>query len=155
VPLLGIASMFAIVGAAWSPQRPPRKVALDGWRTLVTPSLLALVACGLLVADHFHRTVDAAVWLSAAALVAVLGRMALTFVENNRLHATRQLALTDELTGLPNRRRWSTSIASRSSTTRSATMPVTFCSRSSGRACSRPSGKRGWSRAWAGTSSRC
>ena len=57
--------MLAVVGAAWSPDRPPRQVALDGWRTLITPSLLALVAAGLLVADHFRATVDAAVWLSA------------------------------------------------------------------------------------------
>jgi len=104
VPVLGIASMFAIVGAAWSPERPPRQVTLDGWRTLVTPTLLALVAGGLLVTDHFHRTVDAAIWFSAATLVAVLVRMALTFVENSSLQASRDLALTDELTGLANRR---------------------------------------------------
>ena len=55
-------------------------------------------------ADHFHQTIDAAVFLSAATLVSVLVRMALTFVENTALHATRELALTDELTGLANRR---------------------------------------------------
>ena len=71
---------------------------------LVTPSLLAIVAGGLLVADHFNQTVDAAVFLSAATLVLVLIRMALTFHENTALHATRELALTDELTGLANRR---------------------------------------------------
>src|SRR4029079_9284 len=37
-------------------------------------------------------------------LVAVLVRMALTFVENSSLQASRDLALTDELTGLANRR---------------------------------------------------
>ena len=31
---------------------------------LVTPTLLALVAGGLLVLDHFDRTTDAAVFLS-------------------------------------------------------------------------------------------
>jgi diguanylate cyclase (GGDEF)-like protein len=104
VPLLGITSMVAIAAAAWSRDSPPRQVVLDGWRTLVTPALLALVAVALLVADHFHETVDAAIWLSAATLVAVLGRVALTFVENTALHASRELALTDELTGLANRR---------------------------------------------------
>ena len=104
VPLLGILSTLAIVGAAYSPERPPRQVSLDGWRTLVTPTLLALVAGGLLVADHFHQTLDAAIWFAAATLVAVLGRMALTFVENSALQASRELALTDELTGLANRR---------------------------------------------------
>ena len=71
---------------------------------LITPSLLALVAGGLLVLDHFRATTDAAVWLSGATLVAVLGRMALTYHENTALHASRELALTDELTGLANRR---------------------------------------------------
>jgi diguanylate cyclase (GGDEF)-like protein len=104
VPVLGVVAVGAIAGAALRPDRPPRQVSLDGWRTLVTPTLLALVATGLLVADHFRGTVDAAVWFSAATLVAVLGRMALTFVENGVLHASRELALTDELTGLANRR---------------------------------------------------
>ena len=90
--------------AAWVPAPQPRQVALEGWRMLVTPSLLGLVAGGLLVLDHFRATTDAAVWLSGATLVAVLGRMALTYHENNALHASRALALTDELTGLANRR---------------------------------------------------
>jgi diguanylate cyclase (GGDEF)-like protein len=104
VPVLGLAAPLLIAAAAWSPVPSLRQVALVGWRTLVTPTLLALVACGLLVADHFRETADAAVWLAAATLVAVLGRMALTFVEITALHASRELALTDELTGLANRR---------------------------------------------------
>ena len=104
VPVLGLASPLLIAAAAWSPDRALRPVALEGWRMLVTPSLLAIVAGGLLVADHFNQTVDAAVFLSAATLALVLIRMALTFHENTALHATRELALTDELTGLANRR---------------------------------------------------
>jgi diguanylate cyclase (GGDEF)-like protein len=104
VPIVGVMSPVLIAIAAWSPVPTPREVVLDGWRTLVTPTLLALVAGGLLVADHFHETGDAAVWLAAATLVAVLVRMALTFVENTSLHQSRELALTDELTGLANRR---------------------------------------------------
>ena len=90
--------------AAWVRAPRPRQVALEGWRMLITPSLLALVAGGLLVLDHYRQTIDAAVWLSGATLVAVLGRMALTYHENTALHASRELALTDELTGLANRR---------------------------------------------------
>ena len=104
VPAVGILSPLLIAAAAWSPVAPARTVVLDGWRTLITPSLLALVAGGLLVADHFNETTDAAVWLAAATLVGVLARMALTFLENTELHASRELALTDELTGLGNRR---------------------------------------------------
>ena len=104
VPLIGLTSPVLIAIAAWVRAPQPRTVALEGWRMLVTPSLLALVAGGLLVLDHFRETTDAAVWLSGATLVAVLGRMALTYHENTALHASRELALTDELTGLANRR---------------------------------------------------
>jgi diguanylate cyclase (GGDEF)-like protein len=104
VPVTSVVMMAGVAVAAWWPYAPPRVVVLDGWRTLVTPSLLALLAGALLVLDHFHQTTDAAVWLSAATLVVVLIRMAFTFVENFSLHASRALALTDELTGLANRR---------------------------------------------------
>jgi GGDEF domain-containing protein len=104
VPVLGLVSPLLIAAAAWSPDRPPRAVALEGWRMLVTPTLLALLAGSLLVLDHFDRTFHVAVFLSAATLVLVLVRMALTFYENTALQATRELALTDELTGLANRR---------------------------------------------------
>ena len=104
VALLSVVTQGCVALAAWRPYTPPRKVTLDGWRTLVTPTALALVACALLVTDHFNPALDAAVWLAAATLVLVLVRMALTFVENTALHATRALALTDELTGLANRR---------------------------------------------------
>ena len=104
VPLLGIGSMVLVAVAAWLPEPPRRDVSFDGLRTLVTPSLLGLVAGALLIADHFHRSNDAAIVLAGATLVAVLARMVLTFVENRALQASRELALTDELTGLANRR---------------------------------------------------
>ena len=56
VPVIGLASPVLIAIAAWVPAPPPRQVALEGWRMLVTPSLLALVAGGLLVLDHFRQT---------------------------------------------------------------------------------------------------
>ena len=104
VPLLGLLSPVLIAVAALRPAELPRKVALAGWRTLVTPSVMTLVAGGLLVADHFNPTSTPAVLLSAATLVLALGRMALTFLENTALQHSRALALTDELTGLANRR---------------------------------------------------
>ncbi|MBE2319605.1 EAL domain-containing protein [Solirubrobacter sp. CPCC 204708] len=104
VPVLGLLSPLLIAAAALLPALQPRRVALVGWRTLITPSVLTLVAGGLLVADHFNNASTAAVLLAAATLVAALLRMALTFVENTALHHSRALALTDELTGLANRR---------------------------------------------------
>ena len=104
VPLLGLLSPVLIAVAALRPAELPRNVALAGWRTLVTPSVMTLVAGGLLVADHFNPTSTPAVLLAAATLVLALGRMALTFLENTALQHSRALALTDELTGLANRR---------------------------------------------------
>ena len=102
VPLVALASPLLIAAAAWSPVPATRKVALEGWRMLITPTLLGIVACAVLVRDHFSATTDAAVWLSAATLLLVLARLALTYYENTALHASRALALTDELTGLAN-----------------------------------------------------
>src|SRR6478752_2559808 len=104
VPLLGLLSPVLIAVAALRPAELPRNVALVGWRTLVTPSVMTLVVGGLLVADHFHPTSTPAVLLAAATMVLALGRMALTFMENTTLQHSRALALTDELTGLANRR---------------------------------------------------
>jgi diguanylate cyclase (GGDEF)-like protein len=106
VVLMGLASLVTVAVAALRTPTPRRAVVLGGGRVLAVPGLLALVALGLLVLDHFHHTTDAPVWLSAATLVAVMVRMAMTFTENARLSVTRQLALTDELTGLANRRRF-------------------------------------------------
>ncbi len=111
MPVLSVAATGFVAVAAWQPYTPPRRVTLDGWRLLITPTLLALVAGGLLVADHFHQTSDAAIWLAAGTLVLVLVRMALTFVENTTLQASRTLALTDELTGLANRRHFDERLA--------------------------------------------
>ncbi len=104
IAVVSVLSMGAIALAAWSPIQPPMRIASGGRRTLAVPSVLALVAASLLVLDHFHRTSDGPVWLAAATLVVVLVRMVLALHENQALHASRELALTDELTGLANRR---------------------------------------------------
>ncbi|HMJ02497.1 MAG TPA: diguanylate cyclase, partial [Conexibacter sp.] len=56
--------------------------------------------------DHFVRISDAAALLATAALLVALLRAGITFRENHHLlRTTREEALTDGLTGLPNRRR--------------------------------------------------
>ena len=70
------------------------------------PSVAALAAIALLVADHFNRVPAIAVVLAAATLVLAVARLALAFAENTGLlAAARSDALTDALTGLGNRRR--------------------------------------------------
>jgi len=90
--------------AAWQPAR--RATArLESWRVVIAPFLAAMVAVTLLAYDHFSHLNDVALALSTTTLVAVTVRMALAFVENQRMVArSREEARTDALTGLLNRR---------------------------------------------------
>jgi diguanylate cyclase (GGDEF)-like protein len=104
IALLGLSSMALTGVAAWCSSPPGREVPADGIGRLAAPALLAGVALALLVLDHYVQAGDVPVYLSAATLLAAAARVALTFRENQALLASRRQAITDELTGLPNRR---------------------------------------------------
>jgi diguanylate cyclase (GGDEF)-like protein len=71
----------------------------------VWPVVFTLGATILLAWDHFRRTNAISLWLAVATLVVATVRLVLTLVDNRRLLAAREQALlTDELTGLANRR---------------------------------------------------
>jgi diguanylate cyclase (GGDEF)-like protein len=99
---LGLAA-FGLAG--WMPARPARRADLAGRRVLSIPFVFALGALGILVSSVAR--VDN--WLTTAAaglaVACALVRMALTLREVEALSASREEALTDDLTGLPNRRR--------------------------------------------------
>jgi diguanylate cyclase (GGDEF)-like protein len=81
-------------------------VRLDGLASLVLPVLFGLGAVTLLVYDHFDRLNVVALALACISVLGVVARMGLAFIENMRVLATsRHEAVTDILTGLPNRRR--------------------------------------------------
>jgi diguanylate cyclase (GGDEF)-like protein len=84
--------------AAWQPSPHTRAGRLEGWSVMVLPAAVAFGAIALLVYDHYARTAVWAVWLAAAALGVCMARAGLTFRENIAQ------AVTDTLTGLPNRR---------------------------------------------------
>ena len=82
------------------------KARLEGVTSLVLPVLFGLGACGLLVFDHFDRLNIVALVLACLSVLGVVARMGLAFIENQQMLTTsRQEAVTDILTGLPNRRR--------------------------------------------------
>jgi diguanylate cyclase len=77
---------------------------LPAWMLLGIPVLATTAALMLLVYDHSHVLHPVAVTLGAATVIAALGRLVISFREVSTLAHSRQLALTDELTGLGNRR---------------------------------------------------
>jgi two-component system cell cycle response regulator len=91
--------------ASWLPATEAEAAASAGRRRIAVPLAMAIVGIGLLVAASFLDVDATAVALSAACLVAVLARLLITFNQNtDMLEASEEEALTDDLTGLANRR---------------------------------------------------
>jgi diguanylate cyclase len=79
----------------------PAGLRLSGWAVMAIPMASTLAALALLVRGHMHPVATA---LAAGTVIAALGRLVVTFREATALADSRQLALTDDLTGLANRR---------------------------------------------------
>jgi diguanylate cyclase (GGDEF)-like protein len=90
--------------AAWQASRHDRTVQPQGWAVLAVPSLFALSSIGVLVLAHFQPISTLAVLLATGTLLAVVVRTGLTFREVRSLAESHRQALTDDLTGLGNRR---------------------------------------------------
>jgi diguanylate cyclase (GGDEF)-like protein len=107
-PLWGLA-MLLIATAAWLPARRA-PVMGNTQRTLLFPSAFGAIAVAVLV---YGQTVDlnpVAVGLAVLALLAIMVRMALLLHETAALAVSRKLSLTDDLTGLGNRRSFSAEV---------------------------------------------
>ena len=97
--LLAVASWLPAAAVDAAPADPGR-------RRIVVPTVMAVAGVALLAAGSSVAIGPVAVALGVACLVAVLVRLAVTFDQNTRmLAATRDEAVTDPLTALPNRRR--------------------------------------------------
>jgi two-component system cell cycle response regulator len=92
--------------AAWQPASPPIAVERRGGvREILLPILFGLIGLGILVAAGFTHINALAIGMAAASLLAVMARLMMTFRENTEmLRASREEALTDQLTDLGNRR---------------------------------------------------
>jgi diguanylate cyclase (GGDEF)-like protein len=100
------ASVLLLGIAAWVRPRRQRTVDVEGRALFVVPATCGLVAVGVLAWDHLHDVNHLAVALALSTVVGVVVRTGVTFRENLRiLERSRLQAVTDELTGLGNRRR--------------------------------------------------
>ena len=105
-PLAILFSMGAacLVAAALRPTQRPRQRTLAGWPALAVPTGLFVVVLALLVLDTAGTLTPVAMALLTVAIALIGVRAAIAFRENIALADSRRQALTDELTGLPNRR---------------------------------------------------
>jgi two-component system, cell cycle response regulator len=93
--------------AAWTPWPRLVRKRIEDWRLVLVPALSLLAALGVFVYGNLHGQLTLpALILAIATVLAVCARLMLTVRENlTMLIGSRQLALTDPLTGLGNRRR--------------------------------------------------
>ena len=107
-PLWGLAVLL-LAAAAWLPARRGPVIGATR-RTLVFPSAFAAIAVGVLVYGQSVRLNPVAVTLAVLALLTVMVRMALLLRETATLAVSRKLSLTDDLTGLGNRRSFTAAV---------------------------------------------
>ena len=74
------------------------------WSTLVVPGAFMLVAPIVLVYDHFSRVSLLALVITWIALLVAIARISLALRDTLSFRDVQRAALTDDLTGLPNRR---------------------------------------------------
>ena len=96
-------AFIMLVLAAWQPGAPQQPLGA-GQPALVVPTVVTAVSAGLLVASITRHIPYLAAVLAALALLGAAARTALAVRELRWLVESRRLALTDELTGLGNRR---------------------------------------------------
>ncbi len=101
---LWLVALAVISVAALVPDGSLRAFRYEGWSVLVAPSALAMTAVGILVYGGLQPLPRVALACAAAAMLVAFLRAGLTFRDIRALAEVRREALTDVLTGLPNRR---------------------------------------------------
>jgi diguanylate cyclase (GGDEF)-like protein len=107
--------------AAWRPESAQAQERPAGRMALVIPSLCSLFGLGLLTYGALFRLPEVTVVLAAGCVLAGLARTALTLRDVRALGTARREALTDDLTGLANRRHFYSRLA------RALDVPIADC----------------------------
>jgi diguanylate cyclase (GGDEF)-like protein len=110
------AASLIVAMASWAPwwaRTAPWKGGQRGLGPYATPVACTVVALGVAVAGHNSQL---ATTLAALSLIAVAARFAVTFRDVSLLADSHKRVMTDELTGLPNRRSLATALTALSPT---------------------------------------
>jgi two-component system, cell cycle response regulator len=110
-PLYLVSALF--IGAeAWQPKAEPIRpdASFEGWRELVVPGIVAVAMIGLVVLQYFNGASALTTLLWSLAMLAVIGRLALSVRDNKQL---LELVRTDQLTGLGSHGRLQVDLATR------------------------------------------
>jgi diguanylate cyclase (GGDEF)-like protein len=99
-----MAGVVLLALAAWQLPARSELPRTDGLSTLLVPTGFAVASMALLAWDHFEHLGLLAIALSLLTILAALLRTALAFRDLRAFSETRRQAVTDDLTGLPNRR---------------------------------------------------
>src|SRR5947209_3292617 len=100
--------------ASWTPWPSTAPLPRRGLTSYTVPVACTVVALGVAVVGH---TSGLATTLAALTLIAVAARLSMTFRDVSMLAESHKLAMTDELTRLPNRRALATALTALSSCT--------------------------------------
>lgn len=97
---LWVIAAMLMAAAAWWPDRGAATQSLEGWRSLLVPSVAAMAAVSLIALYAFESVNAVALSLAVATLIAAVVRMAISSSESERLY---EQVRRDNLTGLGNR----------------------------------------------------
>jgi two-component system, cell cycle response regulator len=110
-PIYLISALF--IGAeAWQPQADTIQpdASFEGWRELIVPGIVAAAMIALVGMQYFDRASALTTALWSTAMLAVVGRLALSVRDNKRL---LEQVRTDQLTGLGSQGRLQVDLAAR------------------------------------------
>lgn len=111
--LFYLSGVVLLAFAAWQPEGDGEAARIDRWTVLLVPATFVATSIALLLYDHFSPIGLLALAFATLTLIAAIVRTAFTFHDVRALAVTRHQATTDELTALPNRRLFLTTVGER------------------------------------------
>jgi diguanylate cyclase (GGDEF)-like protein len=115
------AASLLVAMASWAPSSSVAPATRRGLGSYITPVACTIVALEVAILGHDSRI---AATLAALSLIAVAARFSVTFRDVSTMAESHNHAMTDQLTGLPNRRALATALTAASDSQSSGSSPA-------------------------------